>query len=95
MSTIIHTPENFDILSPLRRWVDQIQVCDRRTAHLICRLIPCCCPFERTLTLLGHTIHIPPLCKLNPLYDEFIALRFRSLSYLSDECGEDITRYIC
>ncbi|MBC1238042.1 Mo-dependent nitrogenase C-terminal domain-containing protein [Nostoc sp. 2RC] len=104
MSTIIHSRDHlrcarrhrfFDVLSPLRRWVDRIQVSDRHTAHLICRIIPCCCPFERDLKFLKHTFHIPPLCKLNPLYDEFVGLRFRSLSYLSDECGEDITKYIC
>ncbi|MBD2202027.1 Mo-dependent nitrogenase C-terminal domain-containing protein [Calothrix sp. FACHB-1219] len=96
MSTIIHSRDRFfDVLSPLRRWVDRFQICDRRTAHLICQVIPCCCPFERDVKFFGHTFHIPPLCKLNPLYDEFVALRFRSLSYLCDECGEDITKYIC
>ncbi|BAY11073.1 Mo-dependent nitrogenase-like protein [Calothrix sp. NIES-2098] len=96
MSTIIHNRDRFfDILSPLRRWVDRFQICDRRTAHLICQVIPCCCPFERDVKFFGHTFHIPPLCKLNPLYDEFVGLRFRSLSYLSDECSEDITKYIC
>ncbi|WP_096607813.1 Mo-dependent nitrogenase C-terminal domain-containing protein [Calothrix sp. NIES-2100] len=103
MTTISHNhkhlrgakSDRFDILSPIRRWVDQIQISDRRIAHLICQVIPCCCPFERNIKLFGHTFHIPPLCKLNPLYDEFVGLRFRSLSYLSDECGEDITKYIC
>ncbi|MFW9263833.1 Mo-dependent nitrogenase C-terminal domain-containing protein [Nostoc sp. CALU 546] len=103
MTTIIPTSEHlrcaksdrFDILSPLRRWVDQIQICDRRTAHLICQLIPCCCPFEQDIRFFGFTFHIPPLCKLNPLYNEFVGLRFRSLCYLSDECAEDITKYIC
>ncbi|MUG97687.1 nitrogenase [Scytonema sp. UIC 10036] len=104
MTTITQTDERslipektpgFDLLSPLRRWVNEIQVCDRRVAHLCCRLIPCCCPFERDLKLLGHTFHIPALCKLNPLYDELVGLRFRSLSYLSNDCGEDVTKYIC
>jgi hypothetical protein len=31
--------------------------------------------------------------KLNPLYDQLIDLRFRSLSYLADECGVDVTPY--
>jgi hypothetical protein len=68
---------------------------DRSVAHWLCKLIPCCCPFERDITAFGHTIHIPPLCKLNPLYDEVVNLRFRALSYLADECGEDISQYIC
>jgi hypothetical protein len=88
-------PGAFDVLRPLRQWVDTIPVKNSRFAHLICQVIPCCCPFERNISLFGRTIHIPALCKLNPLYEEFVGLRFRALSYLADECGEDITKYIC
>lgn len=106
MSTITHTHDytasaalrghpKSDLLAPLRRWLDEIQVGDRRLAHLICRLIPCQCAFERDMRLFGQTFHIPALCKLNPLYDEVVSLRFRALSYLADICGEDITPYIC
>jgi hypothetical protein len=43
---------------------------------------------------LGRKLfHIPPLCKLNPLYEEVVSLRFRALCYLADECGEDVTPY--
>jgi hypothetical protein len=86
---------DFGLLNPLRRWVDQLEVANRRFAHLVCRVIPCCCPFERDISLFGRTVHIPALCKLNPLYDEFVGLRFRALTYLTDVCGEDVTRYIC
>jgi hypothetical protein len=85
----------FYILYPLRRLVDRIPVKNSRFAHFICQLIPCCCPFERDINLFGRTYHIPSLCKLNPLYEEFVCLRFRALSYLADECGEDVTKYIC
>ncbi|HBE18461.1 MAG TPA: nitrogenase [Cyanobacteria bacterium UBA11149] len=109
MSTITHTHHHnshhhsliprekagFDLLFPLRRWVDRVQVGNRKFAHLICQIIPCCCPFERDINLFGKTHHIPPLCKLNPLYDEFVGLRFRALNYLADVCQEDITIYIC
>ena len=83
------------LLNPLRRWVDRLEVTNRTFAHLVCRVIPCCCPFERDISWFGHTVHIPALCKLNPLYEEFVGLRFRSLAYLTDACGEDVTRYIC
>ena len=89
-------PENktkFDMLQPLRQWVDKINICDRTFAHRLCKLIPAQCPFERDLKLFGHTLHIPPMCKLNPLYEEVVGLRFRALCYLADECGEDITCY--
>ena len=84
-----------NILQPFRNWLDRIQIHDQKTAHLICRLIPCTCPFEHDFTLFGHRFHIPPMCKLNPFYNEFVSLRLRALAYLSDDCGEDVTQYIC
>ncbi len=79
----------------MRYWLNQVKVCDRSTAHAIASVIPAQCPFERDIKLFGHFIaHIPPLCKLNPFYNEFVDLRFRSLCYLADECGEDISVYI-
>lgn len=83
----------FDMLKPLRQWVNKINIGDRTLAHRLCKLIPAQCPFERDLKLFGHTLHIPPMCKLNPLYEEVVGLRFRALCYLADECGEDITSY--
>lgn len=83
-----------DLLKPLRQWLDGIQVRDRAFAHKLCRLIPAQCPFEREIKLLGRTLgNIPPLCKLNPLYEEVVALRFRALCFLADECQEDISQY--
>lgn len=84
-----------DFLAPIRYLIDRIEVSDRAFAHFLCRLIPCACPFERDIRWFGSKIHIPPLCKLNPFYDEFVGLRFRSLAYLSDVCHEDVTHYIC
>lgn len=90
-----HCLSGFDLLYPLRQWLNHLHVCDRKLAHFICKLIPCTCPFERTFTILKHSVYIPPLCKLNPLYEEVISLRYRALNYLADECGEDISLYIC
>lgn len=83
-----------DLLSPLRCWLDRVQVKSPQLAHRICQLVPAQCPFERDIILFGHQlVHIPPLCKLNPLYEEVVGLRFRALCYLADECGEDVTQY--
>jgi hypothetical protein len=83
-----------DILQPLRNWLDELEVQNRKFAHFIAKLIPAQCPFERDLILFGRKIaHIPPMCKLNPLYDQFVGLRFRALCYLVDKCGEDIQSY--
>jgi hypothetical protein len=83
------------ILDPIRRWIDGIEVSTPRLAHLLCKLIPCTCPFEHKFTVLGYGFHTPPLCEINPFYNEFVFLRFRALSYLSDVCGEDVEKYIC
>ncbi len=90
-----HWRSRYSPLQSIRRWLDGLEVRNAKTAHRIARWIPAQCPFERDVTLLGRTIaHIPPLCKLNPLYDQFVTLRFRALCYLADECGEDI-RFYC
>ena len=84
----------WDILQPLRQGLENIQVRDRQLAHRLCKLIPSQCPFERDVKLFGKTLfHIPPMCKLNPLYEEVVGLRFRALCYLADECGEDVSQY--
>ena len=84
-----------DVLHPVKDWLDEMQVKDPRLARFVCKVIPPQCPFERDINLFGRKIaHIPPLCKLNPLYEQFTTLRFRSLSYLADECGEDVTKYV-
>ena len=81
-------------LSPIRQWLNSLEIRNATLAHLICRVIPVQCPFERTICLFGHTlVHIPPLCKLNPLYEEVVGLRFRALCYLADDCKEDVRCY--
>ncbi|MEY4519992.1 MAG: hypothetical protein RLZZ499_2592 [Cyanobacteriota bacterium] len=86
---------NVDVLNPVKDWLEGMEVKDPRLAKFICKVIPPQCPFERDINLFGRKVaHIPPLCKLNPLYEQFTMLRFRSLSYLADECGEDVTKYV-
>ncbi len=83
-----------DVLNPVRDWLDGLRIHDPRVAHFLCRMIPPQCPFERDVALFGRkVVHIPPLCKLNPLYDQLVSLRFRALSYLADDCHEDISEY--
>lgn len=84
---------SWDALGTLRRWLEEAEIQSPAQAHLICRLIPAQCPFERTMRLGRLHVHIPPLCKLNPLYEEVVGLRFRALCYLADECSVDVCRY--
>jgi len=66
---------------------------DSQLANLICKVIPAQCPFERDIVVFGRKLmHIPAMCKINPIYDQLAGLRFRSLSYLADK-GEDISKY--
>jgi len=83
-----------DPLKPMREWLDQFEVHDPRLARFLCKMIPPQCPFERDVKLFGQkVVHIPPMCKLNPLYDQLVGLRFRALTYLADDCQEDVTKY--
>jgi hypothetical protein len=83
-----------DLLQPLRQWIENFQVNNPQLAHRLCKIIPSQCPFERDIKLFNKTLfHIPPMCKLNPLYEEVVGLRFRALCYLADECGEDVSQY--
>ncbi|MDB9313889.1 Mo-dependent nitrogenase C-terminal domain-containing protein [Spirulina sp. CS-785/01] len=82
------------VLKPIQKWLDKMDVNDPRVARFICKSIPPQCPFERDIKLFGHkVVHIPPMCKLNPLYEQLVGLRFRALSFLADECGEDVSKY--
>ncbi len=85
---------HLDPLKPVQEWLDHLEVHDPRLAKFLCKMIPPQCPFERDVKLFGQkVVHIPPMCKLNPLYDQLVGLRFRALSYLADDCKEDVSKY--
>ncbi|PSB27873.1 Mo-dependent nitrogenase C-terminal domain-containing protein [Stenomitos frigidus] len=80
-----------NVLQPVRQWLDRFPVSNPALARLLYKLIPGQCPFERDVVVFGRKLaHIPPLCKLNPLYDQLVGLRFRSMCYLVDVCGETL-----
>ena len=82
------------LLDPLRHQLEAIEIHNPNLARLLCKLIPARCPFEKDISVLGNNIlHIPPLCRLNPLYEQLVELRFKSLTYLVDECGDDVALY--
>ncbi len=84
-----------ELLQPLKDWLDNLEIHHSFVAKLICQIIPPTCPFERDVKLFGYQIaRIPPLCKLNPIYEQLVFLRFRSLSYLTDEGSQNISKYI-
>ena len=81
-------------LRPVRNWLDDLKIHDPKVARFLCKMIPAQCPFERDVKLFGRKIvHIPAMCKINPVYEQLVGLRFRALSYLADECHEDVSNY--
>ena len=84
----------FNLLQPLQQWLDGMEIKQEQTARRIVKLIPAQCPFARDIKMFGRVIlSIPPMCKINPVYEQLIGLRFRALCFLADCCGEDITPY--
>ncbi|MDY6803907.1 MAG: Mo-dependent nitrogenase C-terminal domain-containing protein [Cyanobacteriota bacterium] len=89
-----HPDHHGEILGPVKDWLDGWDIHDPKVAHMVCKLVPPQCPFERDIVIFGRKVaHIPAMCKLNPLYEQLVGLRFRALSYLADDCKEDISKY--
>ncbi len=82
------------LLQPISHRLEAIEIHNAEMARFFCRIIPSQCPFERDVRWFGRTLfHIPPMCKLNPFYQQLMELRFKALCYLADQCGEDIAIY--
>ncbi|MDZ7965402.1 MAG: Mo-dependent nitrogenase C-terminal domain-containing protein [Nostoc sp. DedSLP03] len=82
------------LLNQIRSQLESVEIHNSNLAKLLCKIIPSNCPFERTVKVFGRTLlRIPPMCKLNPLYEQIVGLRFKCLLYLVNECGEDARKY--
>jgi hypothetical protein len=53
-------------------------------SKLILKLIPASCPFARSFHFGNHTLVIPPLCKLNPFYNNLMQLRLKAWNTLAE-----------
>ncbi len=94
MTSLTQLQKQNDVLSPIRQWLESIEISNPKLAHSLCKLIPSQCPFERDVIVFGKKLfHIPPMCKLNPFYEQVVCLRFKAMCYLADVCGEDISAY--
>lgn len=83
-----------NILEIVKKWLDNFEIKEENSARRIVKLIPSQCPFAREIRFGDRLLfRIPALCKLNPLYEQLVFLRFRALCFLADRCGEDITQY--
>lgn len=75
------------LLKPLRYWLSTIEIRHIKLAQLLAKL-PGTCPFARKFQLLGHTFSVPPLCHLNPFYNEIMELRWRAIVFLNQLDGK-------
>lgn len=79
-----------DVLFPIRNFLRNIKIDNPQFAIQLCNIIPVQCPFERDFKLFGKVLfHIPPMCKINPFYDDLMELRFRAQCYLADQLTID------
>lgn len=63
-------------MQPVRQWFDSMEVHNPKLARLLCHIIPARCPIEREIKFFDRIVfRIPPLCKLNPLYEQVVSLR--------------------
>ncbi|MBE9059816.1 Mo-dependent nitrogenase C-terminal domain-containing protein [cf. Phormidesmis sp. LEGE 11477] len=72
-------------LAPVRTWLNALEVHNVRLAQWVCRLVPNTCSSGHDLILLGHCLHVPSLCEVNPLADELVDLRFRAADFLYEQ----------
>jgi hypothetical protein len=87
MNTLARFHSSYSLLRTIRQKLESIEIRSSRIARLLCQLIPASCPFEREIKIGDRTLfYLPPLCKLNPLYNQLVELRFKSLVYLAEKC---------
>ncbi len=70
------------IVELIRSKIESIEIKDKETAEKIVKVVPQSCPFARKIQVGTFKVTIPPLCKVNPMYDQLMELRFRALCYL-------------
>jgi len=73
-----------NLWKPIKNWLNNLEI-QTTTFAKLCAVIPAQCPFERNISIGKFTIKIPPLCHLNPLYEELIQLRYKALIFLEQK----------
>ena len=92
-TTICNRQQKLNPWRFVQQWLENLEIKEEQTARRILELIPAQCPFAREIRIFDFVFRIPPLCKLNPCYEQLVGLRFRALCFLAECCGEDITPY--
>ena len=64
---------SLNVLSPPRRWLNQLAIRHPTQTPWIYPMMPAQCPFEPGIRIGNHIhINIPSRCQLNPLYEEVV-----------------------
>ena len=94
-SNLLKFAHAFDPLKPLRNWLENLNISNPQASAQAVSTDPIPMSLSSAISIyLGARSYIfPPMCKLNPLYEEVVMLRFKAMCYLADECGEDISQY--
>lgn len=84
MASLISIIFRLKLLQSVRQYLESVEIHNPKLARLLCQIIPDRCPFEREIKLGDRIIfRIPPMCKLNPFYNQIVSLRFKCLCYLA------------
>jgi hypothetical protein len=94
ISNLISRCSSFNPIFRLRCKLNAIEITDVSMAQWICSHIPARCPFERRIHVFNYSFYIPPLCKLNPFYGEFVELRLRAMTYLMNATLMNATKSV-
>lgn len=68
----------------IKNVLGNLDINNNTQAAIVRTLVPSTCPFARTIVLGKYKLVIPPLCKINPLYEELMMLRFKADCYIAD-----------
>jgi Mo-dependent nitrogenase C-terminus len=83
-SSRLPSHQHHPLITLIQDRLDTLDIHHPLLARIVCQLIPVSCPFARTIRFFSHTLLvIPPLCKLNPFYDQLMGLRFRAATLLA------------
>ena len=69
--------------APLKQWLDSLDLGDEMIFSFVVQLFPSQCPFERDFIFLVAcwSLSFPPMCKIHPLFEQLVALRFRCICH--------------
>ncbi len=67
--------------------LQKVQFTHKSILFRVVLLVPSQCPFERNIDFGPVHMHVPPLCKLNPLSEKLEELRFKAVCFAVEQLG--------